>query len=123
MTTFPLTALLLSRSLIYGLARYAADIRILRRTLLVRVGWQRGMALHNAMVVAAFLLIGLALALGLPLFIGLPPLILLPLGLVQIWQMRRIADGAKPNWRVLGVSASALFAITAYLFTFAFWTR
>jgi 1,4-dihydroxy-2-naphthoate octaprenyltransferase len=123
MSTFPLTALFLSSTLAFELAEYVADLRHNRRTLMVRMGWQRGMSLHNAMLLGTFLLIALAVTFGLPLFIGLPAILTLPLGVLQIWQMRRIADGAKPNWTSLKLTASVLFATTAYLLTFAFWTR
>lgn len=123
MSTFPLTALSLALSLAYELADYASDLKRGRRTLMVRVGWQRGMVLHNGMILGAFLLLGLALTFGLPLGIGLPAFLPLPLGLLQIWQMRRISDGAKPNWRALRLTAVVIFATTAYLLTLAFWTR
>jgi len=123
MSTFPLTALSLALALAYELADYAADLKRGRRTLMVRLGWQRGMVLHNGMILGAFLLLGLALTFGLPLGIGLPAFLPLPLGLLQIWQMRRISDGAKPNWRALRLTAVVIFATTAYLLTLAFWTR
>jgi 1,4-dihydroxy-2-naphthoate octaprenyltransferase len=123
MSTFPLTALSLALALAYELADYAADLKRGRRTLMVRLGWQRGMFLHNGMILGAFLLLGLALTFGLPLGIGLPAFLPLPLGLLQIWQMRRISDGARPNWRALRLTAVVIFATTAYLLTLAFWTR
>jgi len=123
MSTFPLTFLLLALALVSELEEYVTDVRHDRRTLMVRVGWQRGMNLHNGLILGAYLLVGLALTFGMPMFIGLPALLPLPLGVLQIWQMRRIADGGKPNWRSLRLSAAALFGITAYLLMFAFWTR
>ena len=123
MSTFPLTALGLALALSYELADYAADLKHGRRTLMVRMGWQRAMLLHNGMILVAFLLLGLALSFGLPLFIGLPAFLPLPLGLLQVWQMRRISEGARPNWRALRLTAVVIFATTAYLLTFAFWTR
>lgn len=123
MSTFPLTALSLALALAYELSDYAADLKYGRRTLMVRLGWRRGMVLHNGMILGAFLLLGLALTFGLPLGIALPAFLPLPLGLLQIWQMRRISDGAKPNWRALRLTAVVIFATTAYLLTLAFWTR
>jgi 1,4-dihydroxy-2-naphthoate octaprenyltransferase len=123
MSTFPLTALSLALALAYELADYGSDLKRGRRTLMVRVGWQRGMVLHNGMILGAFLLLGLALTFGLPLGIGFPAFLPLPLGLLQIWQMRRISDGARPNWRALRLTAVVIFATTAYLLTLAFWTR
>ena len=123
MSTFPLTFLLLAFALVSELEDYAVDVRHDRRTLMVRMGWQRGMVLHNGLILGAYLLVGLALTFGMPMFIGMPAFLPLPVAILQIWQMRRIADGGKPNWRSLSLSAAALFGITAYLLTFAFWTR
>lgn len=123
MTTFPLTALHLAMMLAFELPDYAADMKHNKRTLMVRLGWQNGMTLHNALILFAFLLLSLSIAFGMPLFIGLPAFIPLPLGLLQIWQMRRIAAGGRPNWTALTLTAIALFAATAYLFTLAYWTR
>lgn len=123
MGTFPLTALCMAFFLASQLPEYAEDVKYNRRTLLVRLGWQRGMVFHNALILMAFLLIALALTFGLPLFLGLPAFLPLPLGVLQIWQMRRIADGARPNWNSLRLTAIVLFATTAYLIAYAFWTR
>jgi 1,4-dihydroxy-2-naphthoate octaprenyltransferase len=123
MATFPLTALHLAMMLAFEMPDYASDLKHLKATLLVRLGWERGMLLHNRLILAAFLLVGLAAGLGLPLAIALPAFMPLPLGLLQIWQMRRIAAGGKPNWAALGLNSVALLASTAYLLAFAFWTR
>ncbi len=123
MTTFPLTALHLAMMLAFELPDYASDLKQNKRTLMVRLGWQNGMALHNALILFAFLLLSLSLVFGLPLMIAVPAFIPLPLGLLQIWQMRRIALGGKPNWNALTLTAVALFATTAYLLTLAYWTR
>ena len=123
MTTFPLTALHLAMMLAFEFPDYASDLKHDKRTLLVRIGWQRGMTLHNMLILTAFLLLGLAAAFGLPLAIALPPFLVLPLGLFQIWYMTRIAAGAKPHWKLLTLTAVSLFGLTAYLLAFAFWTR
>lgn len=123
MSTFPLTALFLASILVFQFGEYAVDVRENRFTMLVKLGWQRAMALHNGLILAAFLLMALALTFRLPLFIGLPAFLPLPLGLLQIWQMRRIADGARPSWLSLRMTAVVLFGTTTYLLAFAFWTR
>ena len=123
MTTFPLTALHLSMMIAFEFPDYLTDIKHEKLTLLVRLGWERGMVVHNILILSGFLLLGLAAMLGLPLAIALPALIPLALGLLQIWQMRRIAAGAKPNWTTLGLTAVVLFGSVAYLLAFTFWTR
>ena len=123
MSTFPLTVLHLAMMLAFEFPDYATDVKYEKQTLLVRLGWQNGMVVHNVLILSAFLLLGLAMLFGLPSGIAVPAFLPLPLGLLQIWQMRRIAAGAKPNWNMVTLTAVVLFASTAYLLTFTFWTR
>lgn len=123
MSTFPLTALILAAFLVFEFPDYASDLKNGKRTLLVRLDWRQAMRLHHFFVLAAYVLLGLAYLQGLPLAMALPSLLTLPLGLLQIWYMRRIADGIKPNWTALTLSAVVLVGAVAYLLTYAFWTR
>lgn len=123
MSTFPLTALHLAMMLSFSFPDYASDVKFEKKSLLVRMGWERTMVLHNSLVIGAFLLLILAIYFDLPAAIAFPAFLPLPLGLLQIWQMRRIAAGARPDWRALGLTAVALFASVTYMLAFAFWTR
>lgn len=123
MSTFPLALLHLAMMISFEFPDYARDANFGKRTLLVRMGWQRGMMMNNLLILSAYLLLGLAVAFGLPLLIAIPPFLTFPLGLLQIWQMRRIADGAKPNWTGLTLNALVLFGVVAYLLAYSFWTR
>jgi 1,4-dihydroxy-2-naphthoate octaprenyltransferase len=123
LTTFPLTAIHMAMMVVFEFPDYATDIKFNKKTLLVRMGWERGMDLHNSLILGGFLLIGIAASFNLPLPIALPAFLPLPLGLFQIWQLRRISDGMKPNWRLLGLTSVALFASVTYLFAFTYWTR
>jgi 1,4-dihydroxy-2-naphthoate octaprenyltransferase len=123
MATFPLTALNISMMLAFELPDYASDLKALKRNLMVRIGWQRGIVFHNICILSAYILFGLGALLGFPLPIVLPAFLTLPLGLFQIWMVNRIADGAKPNWPALTYTAVALYGVTAYLLAFTFWIR
>lgn len=123
MSTFPLALLHLAMMISFEFPDYARDANFGKRTLLVRVGWQRGMTMNNLLILSAYLLLGLAVAFGLPILIAVPAFLTFPLGLLQIWQMRRIAEGAKPNWTALTLNALVLFGVVAYLLAYAFWTR
>jgi 1,4-dihydroxy-2-naphthoate octaprenyltransferase len=123
MSTFPLVLIHLAMMLAFELPDYAADIRAEKRTLMVRMGWERGMSLHNLLILCTYLTLGAAVLFGLDFFIALPALLTFPLGLLQIWQMRRIAEGATPNWAALTLTGVALVAVMGYLLAFAFWTR
>ena len=123
MTSFPLVTLHLSMLLAFEFPDYATDLKFDKRTLLVRIGWQNGMLLHNILILWSFLLLLLASVFGYPrfaVFVGMLPI---PLGIFQIFQMRNIAKGAKPNWTMLTTGAAALFMLTAYLLAFTFWTN
>lgn len=121
MSAFPLTVMHLAMLLAFELPDYANDIKFRKRTIMVRIGWRNGMILHNILILSAYLLLGLAAINGMPRFVWLPVLLTLPLGLFQIWQMRHIADGAKPNWKTLTVVSMSLFGAMTYLMTFAYW--
>lgn len=123
MSTFPLTAFHLAMMIIFEFPDYASDIKYEKNTLLVRIGWERGVTMHNVMILAGFLILGIATLFGLPFPVALPGFLSLPLGLFQIWMINRIAEGAKPNWKILTFTAAALLGVTAYLMTFTFWTR
>jgi 1,4-dihydroxy-2-naphthoate octaprenyltransferase len=86
------------------------------------LGWQRGMGLHNLLILFAFLILGVAVVLGLPFQIVWPAFLGLPIGIFQIWQVTRIMEGAKPRWRLLEITALASFSLVAYLLAFSFWS-
>jgi 1,4-dihydroxy-2-naphthoate octaprenyltransferase len=123
MVTFPLTLLHLAMMLAFELPDFMTDLRYDKRTLMVRLGWERGMQLHNLLILLASLMLGVSMLFGLPPAIGLPAMLFLPLGLFQIWLMLRIAAGARPNWNILGLMAILVFGMATYLLTFGFWTR
>ncbi|MEX1071775.1 MAG: prenyltransferase [Anaerolineales bacterium] len=123
MSTFPLTLLTLASTLALEFPDYASDIKAEKRTLFVRLGWQNAIRVHHVLVLSAYLLFGVAMSLGLPLAIAVPPLLTLPLALLQIWYMNRIAIGLKPNWTALTLNGLVFTAACAYLMTYAFWTR
>lgn len=120
--TFPLTAIFIAMVLAVELETYYDDIKEGRNTLMISIGWQRGMSLHNIMVLLSYLLVGLAAVLRLPWSLTWPMLATLPIGLFQIWQMWQIGNGQKPRWRLLRITALASFGIMAYLIAFSLWT-
>lgn len=123
MSTFPLTFLCLGMLLAFELPDYGADLKYGKRTLMVRAGWQRGVTIHNLMILFGYLIMAIAVLLGLPIGIALPVILSLPIGLLQIWTINRIASGGKPNWTLLTLTGLLMFASAAYLLTLAFWTR
>lgn len=122
MLTFPLSALLLAMGLATSLEEYASDIKYLRNTMMTRLGWRRGMNVHNLLVLSAYLLLGGAVILGLPWPLTWPALLTLPLGIFQVWQMIQVANGAKPRWKLISFAAIVMPLLITYLLTFALWT-
>jgi 1,4-dihydroxy-2-naphthoate octaprenyltransferase len=120
---FSETFLYLAMLIALELPVYGRDVSQLRSTLLVRMGWQNAMTVHNMLILSAFLLLGLAAFFGLPSFVGLASLIPLPIGLLEIWQVWRINQGEKPSWSSLRLNALALVGVMIYVLTYAFWTR
>jgi len=123
MVGFPLVASHLAMLIAFSLPDYSNDEKFEKRTMLVRMGWQTAMFLHNVMILAAFVMLLGARAFGFPTFAAVAGLLSLPVGLFQIWQMNRIANGAPVRWNVVTVGAAAQFVVLSYMLAFAFWTN
>jgi 1,4-dihydroxy-2-naphthoate octaprenyltransferase len=115
MTTIPLIALHFAMLITFELPDYATDLKFNKRTLMVRVGWQVAMRMHDAAILFAGLTFFGAYLSGLPWRVSLGTLIALPLGAAQIWQMGQIKRGQPPRWTILTWSALLLLGLTAYL--------
>ena len=123
LATLPLTLLVISMLLAFEFPHFASDIKHNKRTLLIRLGWEYAMSIHNSFILAAFLTLGISSLFGMPSRITVYGFLPLPLGILQIWQMRRIAAGGKTNWLALTMNAVVLFGLMTYMLAFAFWTR
>lgn len=123
MISFPLTLLALAYFLILDFPTFAVDEKFDRRTLLRSMGWQRAVPLHHGLILGAYVLLASALFFGLAWGLVWPALLTLPFAILQIFWLQNISQGAKPIWRLLTVNALAVFGLTAYLLTFAFWLR
>ncbi|GAB4526096.1 MAG: hypothetical protein Fur0018_11190 [Anaerolineales bacterium] len=121
MITFGLPFLYLAAVLACSLETYERDIH--RYTLLVRLGWENGLRVHDALVVFALVLMAGALAFGLPWGLSGPFGVALAWGGFQMWYLGRIRQGAPPHWGLLRWTAVALYALPAYLMTFTLWVR
>lgn len=121
--SFPLTLLALAYFLVQDFPTFAVDVKYDRRTLLRSMGWQRAVPLHHGLVLGAYVLLASALLFGLAWGLIWPAFLSLPFALFQVYLLRNISQGAKPIWSLLIVNAVAVFGLTAYLLTFAFWLR
>jgi len=119
--TFPLTALFLAMMLALSLETYYGDIKAGSQNLMIRLGWQRGMMMHNLLILFAYLLVGIGAVTGTAWALTWPKLLTLPIALFQIFQIWGISRGEKPRWKILRVTAIATFVITLYLQLFTLW--
>jgi 1,4-dihydroxy-2-naphthoate octaprenyltransferase len=115
MSTIPLIALHFAMLIAFELPDYATDLKFDKRNLMVRLGWQTSMRVHDVAILFASLSFLVAYLNGLPWRVSLGTLIVLPLGIAQIWQMSRIQRGQPPHWTTLTWSAWLVFGVTAYL--------
>lgn len=120
---FPLFPLHLAMVLILRLRTYPADIIIKRKTLLVRVGWPRGVFLHNLLILSGFLLFGVALFFGMPYRLVIPVFLALPAAGYLIWYLSKLQDGAPVRWPLISLLSFIVFFLPVYLIAFTAWIR
>jgi 1,4-dihydroxy-2-naphthoate octaprenyltransferase len=118
LATAPLVLFNFAMILAFEVPDYGTDLKYGKRTLMVRLGWDSGMRLHDATIVVAVVALLAGAPLGLPPRVTVGLLIVLPLAAAQVWQMGRLRRGAKPNWTMLTGGAVALYVLSSYL-TFA----
>ena len=121
--TIPLSVLAFAAFIALDFPAYAEDIKYERGTFLSRLGWERTVPLHHALIIAAYFLFAAAPLVGFSLGLLWPAFLTLPFGLLQIYSLHNIALGAKPVWNLLIANSIALFGLTAYFLTLTFWIR
>jgi 1,4-dihydroxy-2-naphthoate octaprenyltransferase len=121
--TVPLTLLALATFLALDFPAFASDLKYERRTFLTRLGWERAVPLHHALVLVAYLLLAVIPFFGFSFGVLWPAFLSLPFALLQMFWLRNIALGAKPIWRLFSTNAVAVLGLTAYFLTLTFWLR
>jgi 1,4-dihydroxy-2-naphthoate octaprenyltransferase len=115
MSTTPLIALHFAMMISFELPEYARNIKLDRRTLMVRLGWATAMRVHDLAIVFAIANFLVAFINGLPRRVAFGALIALPLAAIQVWHMERIRRGFPARLRNLTIVAMGLFGLTIYL--------
>jgi 1,4-dihydroxy-2-naphthoate octaprenyltransferase len=124
LATFPLVILHMAMLIAFSLPDFGNDTKHGKQTLLVRIGWQAGMRLHNLLLLGSFFFLALAMLISrVSSAIWIWAFLPLPLALLQIWQMNRIAIGVKPHWTALALTALAPTVSMTYLLAWSFWIR
>lgn len=117
--TLPLFLVFLAARIARQFEAYDDDSRYERKTLLVQIGWERGIRIHNLLLLTAFLMLGLVTFLfSLPWALVWPALISLPFAFAQIIQMIQISRGGRPKWRLLRFNVQATLFLLIYLIIF-----
>ncbi|MCQ3937343.1 MAG: hypothetical protein DPW18_09880 [Chloroflexi bacterium] len=119
----PLTVLALAYFLIVNFTTFPDDQKYERGTLLRRLTWERAVPLHHILVAFAYLAFALIPLFGFSINLVAPAFLTLPFAVFQILQLRAIASGGKPNWKLLTSTALAVFGLTTYFLTLTFWLR
>ncbi len=115
LSTLPLVAANFAMLLMVELPDYASNSAADKQNLMVRLGWLRGMRVHDAALALAFMILGAGYFLGLPYRVAVGPLLALPLGVAQVWTLWRIRGGAPPRWSLLTANAVVILGLMAYL--------
>ncbi|MEI7846984.1 MAG: hypothetical protein WCK35_14380 [Chloroflexota bacterium] len=121
--TFPLLLLSLAYFLALNFPSYSDDMKFERRSLLISMTWQRAVPFHNGLIAMAYLFFAATPFLGIPFGLIWPGLLTLPLAGYQIFGLRNISEGSKPNWIIFVVSATTIFGLTTYLLALTLWLR
>jgi 1,4-dihydroxy-2-naphthoate octaprenyltransferase len=121
LASMPLVIILIPVLLSLEFPNYAIDLKYKNQNLLQQLGWESAMSVQTTFLLVAFLILGLNILFGMPLRAVISPFLALPLALLQIWQIRRIAAGAKPNWKTLTWNAVVIFELASYMLAISFW--
>ena len=119
----PLTVLALAYFLLINFTTFPEDQKYERGTLLRRLTWERAVPFHHSLIVFAYLMFALVPLLGFAFSLVAPAFLTLPFAIFQIVQLRSIANGNPPNWKLLTSTALAVFGLTTYFLTLTFWLR
>lgn len=122
LTTTPIVASALAMIMVFELIDYSADEKSEKRTMMVRLGWETGMRVHDTALAAMIVSLIIALNLGLPWRAGRAALLALPFAALQWWQMEAIRRGRPPAWKALAWNAVGTMGILTYLLLMGYLT-
>lgn len=119
----PITTLAFAYFLILNFTTFPEDQKYERGTLLRRLTWERAVPFHHSLIVFAYLMFAFVPLFGFAFRLIAPAFLTLPFAIFQIIQVRAIANGNPPNWKLLTATALAVFGLTTYFLTLTFWLR
>ncbi len=119
----PLTVLALAYFLIGNFTTFPDDQKYERGTLLRRLTWERAIPFHHSLVAFAYLMFAFVPLFGFTFNLVAPAFLTLPFAIFQMFQLRALANGNAPNWKLLTSTALSVFGLTSYFLTVTFWIR
>lgn len=123
MLIIPLMALALTYFLILNFTTFVDDAKYQRHTMLQLLTWERAVPLHHSLILFAYFVFLLTPLFGFSFNLIWPAFLTLPFAIFQIIQVRAIANGNPPNWKLLTSTALIVFGLTTYFLTLTFWLR
>lgn len=117
--SIPLVFIFLGAKVGLAFPKYASDLSGRRDTLLIKLGWQNGIILHDLSLLGGVILLGVAGLIGLTWQLVWPNILLLPLIITELMIVHRMAEGAKRNWRLLKVNAYSIIFLSIYIQIFS----
>jgi len=121
--TFPLILLGLAWLIVLDFPSFLQDQKYQHVTILRLIGWERAVPLHHILILIAYITFLLAPVIGISLSLIWPAFLTLPFAMLQILLVRGLALGGRPNWRLLTVTATAVFGLTIYFIALTFWIK
>jgi len=118
---FPIFPLHLALIIVLRLLSFRDDLRLVKKNLLVRLGWIQAIFIHNVLIFCGFLLFGFGLFFGFPfqlvgfVFFALPP------GLYLVWYLSKLEDGVPVRWYLIISLSVVVFFLPLYLLTYSTW--
>ena len=124
LTSLPITLFYFAMEISRSLQPYASSpARFQGRNLIGRLGPDKSLKIIILLVFSGYLAAGVSVLFGLSWSILWRIMLSLPIGIILIWQIYRLQQGAKPNWSLINLSAIALAVFSAYFVTIGFWMR
>ncbi|MFZ3150642.1 MAG: hypothetical protein WA116_03055 [Anaerolineaceae bacterium] len=119
----PLLFLYLASTLCLQFESYASNMSKGTKSFLVVIGWEKGIVLHNVILLIAYLFLGVYFYLSGVWSIAWPAFFMLIISLGEVYLLQRVSEGMKPNWGLIRAVAVVQYLGIVYILLFAFLTH
>jgi len=115
----PLFFIFIGTQIALAFPQYSKELTEYPPSLLVQIGWQRGISFHDILVIIGFLSLAVSGLIGLPWVLLWPTMVVSLIVIMEIILLHRIGEGKKPNWKLLKLVAHGLFGLSIYTMIFS----